>query len=517
MEIGNVIGLKCPNCGASLAENQASLQKCMYCGTTVRIEDANKYLEYLKGFIVEWMRTALPLGVSANASSSVDMLARHNIFIYNILPRLNAEFGLIQANSYDVFSKPLISPLFVSYPYAAKGFGDTKTFFSYDAKIAAVQPFAVSVEDQTSVKKMGGTALALAHILIGLDTLKQNQISYKLAAENFGVASTAIASDNQTLSKRLQALKEIYLAMDDICSKNLFNARTRLDQAKAMLEDAKVQSAFDINLSLYTEAIEQEIETANAINRIADIMENSYDGDQLSILTKIGKFLQTCSTLNINVSPNWRSRFENLSRYNEIANLLTFVFAAKKGEPSIKMVAGQGSVLFPFWVSDVRYTFGTGALWMKKGICVTENALVAATFPLVPQFCFSPSELITDIFSSRPIGSSITSSIVGSETSISIGAQVAGIVQNARVSSATGYKIIPSLTTASEAKQLMDEYIQQVSRALQGKMQIASCNVTELIFVPADLSLGYINFNGSLGYLQPRKVGDITSINGLLL
>ncbi len=153
---------------------------------------------------------------------------------------------------------------------------------------------------------------------------------------------------------------------------------------------------------------------------------------------------------------------------------------------------------------------------MKKGICVEENALVAATFPLVPGFSSAPSEVVTDIFSNRPVGS-ITSSIVGSETSISVGSQVANIVQNARVSSFSGCQVVPPLSTLLEAKQLMGEYIQQVSRMLGGKMQIASCDVTELIFVPANVSAGHIDFNGSLGYLQPKKVGDPSLINGLIV
>ena len=97
-EIGKVLGLKCPNCGASLQEG-SELQSCKYCGMTVRIDDANKYLEYLKGFIIDWMRTALPIGVGGVTSSSVDTLARHNIFVDNILPRRSAEFGSSQTNA----------------------------------------------------------------------------------------------------------------------------------------------------------------------------------------------------------------------------------------------------------------------------------------------------------------------------------------------------------------------------------------------------------------------------------
>jgi hypothetical protein len=515
-EIGKVLGLKCPNCGASLQEG-SELQNCKYCGMTVRIDDANKYLEYLKGFIISWMRTTLPIGVGGAASSSVDTLARHNIFIYNILPRINAEFGSIQTNAYDLFSKPLVFPPYVRYPYFINQFGETKSFFTYDAKITAIQPFAVNIEDQKNVQKMGGTALALAHVLIGLDLIKQKQPApFKLTAENFSVASKALESQDQVLSKRLFALKELYLAMDELYSKNLVSARGRVDQAKNILEDVKRQTAFDINLSLCTGAIEEEIETANTINRIIDIMENSWDGNQLGVLAKINKFFETLSTSNNSIPITWKNRLESAARYCELSKWLSGILESKRGRTAFKITRGSGRLLFPFWVTQVRYTFGTGALWMKKGRCVEENALVAATFPLVPGFASAPSEVVTDIFSSKPIGS-ITSSIVGSETSISIGAQVSNIVQNAQVSSLSGCQVLPPLSTMLEAKQIIGEYVQQVSRMLVGKMQIASCDVTELLFVPANLSTGHIDFNGSLGYLQPRKVGDPSLINGLLV
>ncbi len=515
-ELGKVIALKCPNCGATLDED-SQLSKCKYCGMTVRIEDAYKYLEYLKGFIVEWMRTALPLGVGVTAVSSVDALARHNIFVYNILPRLKAEFGLLETNSYEVFSKPLIVPPFVKYPLLAKQFGDPKTFFTYDAKIAAIQPFAITKDDQTDTAKMGGMALALAHVLIGLENLSQNEISkFKLTAENFGMASKALGSQNEVLSMRLQALNKIYLSMDDLYSNNLINARSKIEEAKTILQQVKEKSAFDINLSLCTAAIEQEIETANAVLQISDTMETIGYGDSLKTLNQMGKLFQAASSLPNSVPSVWRNRFENVSRYFDIAKLFSRVLEAKNGRPSIKTTGGEGTILFPFWVAEVRYNFGTGALWMKKGVSVAENALVAATFPLVENFAASPSDVVTDIFSSRPSGS-ITSSIVGSETSISHGAQVAGLVRSTRAASGSGYMIVPPLSTSSEAKQLFGEYLQRVSGQLQGKLQVASCEITDLVFVPADLGAGFISFSRSLGYLQPRRVGDVTQMRNLLV
>lgn len=514
-ETGKIIGLKCPNCGGPLPESDKDLQKCSYCNMTIHIEDANKYLNHLKGLILEWMRTALPLGVGTEYSSSVDPLARHNIFVYNILPRLNSEFGVMQINAYEAFSRPLLSPPYVKYPYSAKQMGDSKSLFSYGAKIVAVQPFAISDEDKTSIQKMGGISSALAHILIGLELLSQNQVNnYKIVAENFSVAAKALEAQYKTLSERLRALSEICIAIDEIFSKKTLNAKLRITKAKTILEGSKEKSTFDLNLSLCTNAIEEEIQIANSVDRIADIIEYTYNKD-LEVLNKIRLFFETASNVSNNVPLNWKSKFEDMSRYAELLKWVSLILEAKMGRSSIKVASGPGNVLFPFWIAEIKYTFGTGALWMKKGVCVSENALIAATFPLNYNFSSSPADVLTDIFSERPYGT-FGSSILGSEASISVGQNINWIVNSARLSSVSGYKVIPPLSTIHEAKQLIDEYIRTVSIRSNGKMHVASCGLSDLLFIPADSRGNILNFI-TLGNLQPKNVGNLSVLNSLCL
>lgn len=142
--------------------------------------------------------------------------------------------------------------------------------------------------------------------------------------------------------------------------------------------------------------------------------------------------------------------------------------------------------------------------------------MIAATFPIDKTFASAPSEVVTDIFSGRPYGT-IGSSITGSEASISIGEGIRRIVQSARLTSISGHRVVPPLSTVSEAKQLMNEYLHHVSVRLQGKMQIASSDISDLLFVPADLSTGFINFYGTLGHIQPKGIGDLTTINSILI
>lgn len=99
---------------------------------------------------------------------------------------------------------------------------------------------------------------------------------------------------------------------------------------------------------------------------------------------------------------------------------------------------------------------------MRKGRSVAETALIVATFPLYPEFANYPSEVVTDIFQRRPNGA-LLSSIVGRETSIPIGQHIRQLARMATLQSASNYRVIPPLTTASEGEQLMMNYLQRVS------------------------------------------------------
>jgi hypothetical protein len=513
-EIGKIVGLRCPHCGAALPETDKELVKCKYCGTTARIEDADKYLRHLQGFVIEWVRTALPLGMGG-ASSSIDPLARHSIFTQNVFPSLNSEFGRIQLEAFEAFSVPLVVPPFIRHTFGYDQQKDPKYLFSYDAKVTSVQPLAVNQEDQAVVQKFGGLSRAFAHVLIGLDLTEKNQVRpYKVIADNFAVAAKSLEGHSEVLSNRMMAISEIYLSIDEALSNQTGKSRARLNKAKTMLEDVLSKSVLDINFSICASAIEQEIEVAKTVLLIDDLIDYDGTGDQMESLSKVENVFSTVSTVCQVLAQSWRHRFENLGRYSELAKWLYIILGAKKGVATVKIASGSGNMLFPFWVAEIEYTFSTGALWMRKGKYVKEAALIAATFPLYHNFAASPSEVVTDIFSRRPEGAFI-GSLMGSENSISIGENIKRLVQMASLRSASGYKIVPPLSTVGEANQLMNEYLKQVSRGLEGKLQVASCDVSDILFVPVDLATGFINFQRTLGYVQPRKVGDLSIINSV--
>jgi hypothetical protein len=446
-EMGKLIELRCPSCGASLPKTEEELVNCRYCGTVVRIEDASKYVEHLKGFVVEWIKTALPLGISTVFSPSIDPLARHSIFIQNILPSLNAEFGRVQFDAFQCFAAPLIVPPFLKYPFARGIQRDVKSLFSYDAKISSVQSLAVGTDDQAIVQKMGGLARAYAHVLIALDLMEKIG-SYKIMAENFVAAAKALETSYDVLGNRLMALGQVCLSVDDFLSKKIANARERINKAKTALEGAISKSALDINLSICVSAIDQELEVAKTVSLIIDLMESAVDDDPLETVRRVENLFQRISVFNQTIVPSWKNKLENLGRYSEIAKWLLLILESKRGRTSIKIASGPGKVLFPFWVAEINYTFGTGALWMRKGKYVKETALVAATFPLYQNFVLRPSDVITDIFSRRPEGT-LVGSITGAETSISSGDHISRLVQTAISRPASGNNIVPPLSTAS--------------------------------------------------------------------
>jgi hypothetical protein len=85
----------------------------------------------------------------------------------------------------------------------------------------------------------------------------------------------------------------------------------------------------------------------------------------------------------------------------------------------------------------------------------------------------------------------------------------------ANLDTARNCRIIPPLSTASEAKELMNEYIEQISQDSQGKVQFASSEVTDLVFVPAEMTPSYVSFHDTLDLNPPRMVGDIRSTSSV--
>jgi hypothetical protein len=57
-------------------------------------------------------------------------------------------------------------------------------------------------------------------------------------------------------------------------------------------------------------------------------------------------------------------------------------------------------------------------------------------------------------------------------------------------------RVVAALCTSREAKQLNGEYLQQVSECLQGKLQVASCDVADLVYVLTDFYSGGVSFGG---------------------
>lgn len=516
-EVDKLLGLRCPHCGGPLPETKEELVKCKYCGTVVRIEEASKYLEHLKGFVVEWIRTALPLGVSALYSPSVDPLARHNILVQNILPSLNAEFSKVQYDAFECFSTPLIAPPFVKSSFLKRPI-DTKSLFSYDAKVTSVQPLAVTDDDTKIVQKIGGLARALAHVLIALDLMDKTDVRpYKTIAENFTVAAEALGPAFENQSNRLVALSDIYLSIDAFLSRKVEDSRKRANQARDVLEKTISKSMFDINLSVCVPAMEQELEIAKTVLLIINLVESNLEVEPLEIVSKVENLFRTISMATSKITAqNWKHKLENPGRYREIMGWLCLIFDAKKGRTQIRITPGSGRVLFPFWAAEINYTFSTGAFLMRKGKYVKDTALVAATFPLHSDFTHSTCEVVTDIFERRPDGA-LLKSIMGSENSISIGGHITKLTSMASLKTAPNYWIVPPLTTVSEAKQLIHEYLQQTSNKLGGKLQVASSEISDIIFVPAELTPGSINFGETLGWSSPKRVGDLQLINSVII
>src|SRR5262249_34678029 len=146
-------------------------------------------------------------------------------------------------------------------------------------------------------------------------------------------------------------------------------------------------------------------------------------------------------------------RFPTLA--NEPSRLLGIIqrFAqmrsARLSRSTVRVLPGQGGLLYPFWVVDLRYSFQTGALWTKQGKEVSEYLLVAANAST--EGGWNPAGGVTNIFAARMKGG-MFDGLTGKETSISGGGLGQVLAQ-----STVGYlaaPAIPAFTSEADASEM---------------------------------------------------------------
>lgn len=524
----SIVALRCRSCSAPLKVAGAEeIVRCPSCGTSQRLVDARAFLDQIMLQVNAWVRQAVPLGMEAVATASVDPIARQSVFMNYVKPRLTTEYQEYRFAFLNLLSHPLaVLPFMVEK--ALPSANTPANVFLFQAKVQSVAPLAMDADGKAGIAETAGAATAYAYLLnnaaLAADTKPER---YYLMSKNFASSAEALKNVPRyaPLVDRLQALADLNAALDATMNARMGDATTALDKAKAGLESARTKVGKDFDLAIMAQAIDKELAVVRASGSIVRSVSADPSGNLASSLTALGKLLGILGSLRDAPYPAWRPRFADLSHSEEILRHVEDLRQAQRGSPAIRVTPGSGTVLFPFWAIDIPYTFQTGALWRAQGVEVTEAMLVAATFPLDAN-AFSGanvSAVLTDVFRARERTGFFNDAMKrasGKETSISGGGPVREAILRASMAPAPGVKVVPPVATGSDAAALVATYLLQVrqaDRTIDKQLRLSSPRVAGLVYAYGSPSGAQANVMPWLGGLAPRSVGDLAAVGAIAL
>ncbi len=524
----SMVALRCRACTAPLpATGAEEIIKCPSCGTSQRVVDARAFLDQIMLQVNAWVRQAVPMGMEAYASATVDPVARQSVFMNYVKPRLTTEYQEYRFNFLNLLSQPLgVLPFMVEKSLPAANV--PANVFLFQAKVQSIAPLAMDQQAKDSVAETAGAATAYAYLLnnaaLAADTKPER---YYLMAKNFAAAADAIKSVPKyaPLVDRLKALADLNTGLDATVNLRLNDALAALDKAKTGLESAKAKVVQDFDLAIMSQAIDKELSVTRATGSIVRSVQLDTTGSAAASMNTLGHLLTLLGSLRQAPYPAWRPRFADLSHAEEILRYVEDIRNAQRGAPSIKIMPGRGNALFPFWAVDIPYTFQTGALWRAQGVEVTEAVLVAATFPLDAN-AFSGTDVsavLTDVFMARERKGFFEDAMKrasGKETSISGGGPVRDAIAKATMAPAGTMRVVPPLVTGADAAALVQAYlmrVRQVDRTIDKQLRLSSPRVSGLVYAPGNPMGSQANVMPWLGGLAPRSVGDMAAVGSIAL
>jgi hypothetical protein len=519
----DAMALRCKSCGAPLpGEATGELLTCEHCGTVQRLVDARAFLDQISLQINSFLRQALPAGLDVGAGGgSIDPIARHNIFVQGVRPSLETEYRELKFRCFDLLSHGQIAlPFTVASGLSVQN--DPKDAFIFQAKVRSVSSLAVDDESRKLMAEVDGIATTYAHLLTNVGFLTQPRPErYPFIARNCKDAADTLKNVPQlaALQSRLQGLSHLGEALDQITQGHPKESRPALQAALADLTQAHSLAQSDFNLSLMITGIEEEISLAQASGYLADILLASQAGSSSRTLLAVQALLKQLTVLLPNTNPTWAVNMGKASRVETLLWMTAEMRKAQMGQGSVKSVRSPGSLIVPFWVVEVPYSFQTGALWKARGVEVAEAMLVAATFPLDlgALSLTDPSRVVTDVFGAREqVG--WRDRVAGRETAISGGGLVRNVVAGAAPGPLPTLPGVPPLSTSDEASLLVQQYLtwsRRRDREIDQKLRLSSPRIVDLIYIPSTPEAAPGPVIPWMGPLSPRSVGEPPVLSAL--
>lgn len=502
----NMVTLRCKYCGAPLdpesIRGDASFVTCQSCGTSQQRIDAEAYLEQLMGQVRSWINKTVPGGIATAQPTSVDGVARYNIYMTNVKPRIDLEF-----NEYKFALSSLLSHSMMVTPFMVKTDVNPQhpasQIFEFGEKLNGVEPLAAVDENSgRSLREAKSLSDAYALLINNSKILKEDKPGrYILMSNNFkeAAADFSKAEGYQPAVDRFEGLAELCQGCETLLNGDIASSYPHFQKGKGLLQKARQSALTNMKVAIMGPAVLEELKQAESLetlSRRVDTTENP-----LEVLDAVRR-INTYSYPKVGV---WAGMLDNRDRLGEILGYLSECVKARNGGADIRVASGSGDILVPFWDVELRYSFQSGALWKKRGVEVDERLLVSADF-VIDQACLaSPRTAVTDVFGAG-YDEGIGASLAGTEKSISRGQEVRALADSASPGSASGRRIVVPLSTRREAERLAEMYISQAAQS-NGKIKLSNPEVSGIVYVPCQISGSGIIAPKGFGALVPDRIG----------
>lgn len=503
--VDNVIALRCKYCGAPLdrkdAEGDSPYVTCPSCGTTQQRVDAEAYLQQLMGQVRSWINKAVPGGMSAAQSENVDSVARYNIFMNSVKPRVDMEFGEYKFALMSLLAHPmLVMPFTVDTSISAKH--DPAQLFEFGERMSGIAPLAVDQESRDLVTGAKDMSDAYALLVNNSKLLAEDKPGrYVLMYNNF----TTAAQDFKDVDGygpayvRFDGLADASQGCEKMLNGDIAGAVGLLESAKTKLAQAAKDCVSNMKVAIMGQAVNAELKQVEVLTELAEHV-NALGGDPLKMLDSVRKIF----TYTYPTAGDWGYMLNNKDRMGEIFDNMSKAVTSKNGGAGVAVAGGDGDILVPFWHIDLDYSFQTGSLWKKKAVEVHEDLLVCADFTVDEECLANPRSAVTDVFSVRA-DNGLFAGITGNEKSISNGSGIARVANSASEAGTGSREIVIPLSTRREAEKLAEDYVRGVA-ATEGKLRLSNPEVEGLVYVPCRRDGNRVSNPPSLGRLAPARL-----------
>jgi hypothetical protein len=511
------VPLRCHSCGAAYARATGQeVLTCEFCGTSQRVVDARQFLDFFTSQVTAFVRLAVPAGLDASASGSVDVVARLSAFNASVRPRLTTELEQYRFALFDLLANPVMLLPFrggVPRPPTASPAGVSV----FVAKVQSVAGLATDDASRELLTQAGAVASAYRSLLVATDLLAGTKPErYHLAQQCLTTASASIAGTARwaPVATRLAALAKLAAAADSVLAgMNGEETRSTLAEAGKGLVEASGGLTAMPELAYMVPPVDSELASVRTVGSMAAIVQGSptVSPPPLEYLRRLSGLLER---LSHQTPPDWSSAFGSARLWEEVFARAAELRAAQAGQGAVRVLPVGSGPLAPFWVVELPYTFETGVLWAKRGKEVPEQLLVSATFPTDPAVLerTGAARALTDVFRAatggRPSGQ-FYDRLAGKEQAISRGGGLAAALQGVSYLDLGGRPASPPTTTAPEALKLVRLYLEGVrltNAKAAAQLQSSSPRILDLVYIPCSVP-GPIPIPW-LGDLSPMSLGD---------